>query len=61
MASAIICDKCGMTCTDVSKFKYIRVHKLVDTNKFNTNAENNMELCIDCYNKIFNEEVNNND
>ena len=59
MASAIVCDKCGMTGTDVSKFMHVRGHKLVNATEFKTIADNYMDVCKECYDKIFNKEDDN--
>lgn len=54
MASVIVCDKCGMSCGEVTKFMHIRAHKLVNTENFKNSAEKYMDVCTECYKKIFN-------
>lgn len=59
MASAIVCDKCGMTGTDESKFMHVIGHKLANATEFKTRAENYMDVCKECYSKIFNNKEDN--
>lgn len=54
MASAIVCDKCGMTHTDESKFMHVRGHRLVSATEFKNMSSNYMDVCKECYKKIFN-------
>lgn len=58
MASAIVCDKCGMTHTNESKFMHVRGHRLCSATSYKTTAENHMDVCRECYDKIFNKEEN---
>lgn len=54
MASLLVCDKYGMSCGNVSKFMHIRAHKMNSVDKYNVNAVKCMDVCMDCYEKIFN-------
>jgi len=58
MASAIVCDKCGMTGTDKSKFMHVRSRELVNASTYRTQAEEYMDVCLEYYKKIFNKEEN---
>lgn len=58
MASAIVCDKCGMSCGEPTKFMHIRAHKLINAESFKNQTEKYMDVCKECYKKIFNEEEN---
>lgn len=58
MASAIVCDKCGVTGTDESKFMHVRGHELANATEFKTRAKDHIDVCLDCYKKIFNKEEN---
>lgn len=60
MASAIVCDKCGVNGTDESKFMHVRSHKLTSATTYRTTAENYMDVCKKCYNKIFNKKEEDN-
>lgn len=57
MSCVVICDKCGMGCGDTAKFMRIRAHRLTGTESFITDAENHMDVCKDCYKKIFKEVI----
>lgn len=57
MSSVVVCDKCGMSCGDTAKFMHIRAHRLNGTDDFMSNAENYMDVCKDCYKKIFKEVI----
>ena len=54
MASVIVCDRCGMSCGDASKFMHIRAHKMSSADKYNAGTVKYMDVCMDCYEKIFN-------
>lgn len=55
MARVIICDKCGMNSVDTSDFMHLRAHELTDNESIKLFAENHMEVCKECYKKIFKE------
>lgn len=54
MASAIKCDKCGMTSTNVADFMHIRVHKMASATTFEKYVEEHFEVCQKCYDEIYN-------
>ena len=56
MASAVVCDKCGISGTNTSKFMHVRGHRLANATEFKANAEDHIDVCKECYNKIFNKE-----
>lgn len=60
MAAVIVCDKCGMTHTNESKFMHIRAHKLASATTYKNETEKYMDICLDCYKKVFSKEDNNN-
>ena len=59
MASAIVCDKCGMTATNESKFMHVRAYRMNSATSYKNTAENYMDVCKECYDKIFNKEEEN--
>jgi len=60
MASAIVCDKCGMTGTDESKFMHVRGHRVASATSYINVAENHIDVCKECYDKIFNNKEDDN-
>lgn len=55
MATVIECDKCGEQRKDVSMFMHIRAHEFTGIDDINIIPENHMDVCNDCYEKIFEE------
>ena len=53
MASAIKCDKCGMTSTKVSDFMHIRVYTMASATRYKDDAVERFEVCQKCYDEIF--------
>lgn len=54
MASAIKCDKCGMTSSKMADFIHVRAYTLSDATSYNTAALEHFDLCTKCYDEIFN-------
>lgn len=53
MASAIKCDKCGITSTKMTDFIHIRTHTLNNATAYNSNSLEYFDLCTNCYDEIF--------
>lgn len=60
MASMVKCDKCGKLDTNPRKFMHIRAYKMTNANEYNTNTEKYIDVCLECYEKIFKKEDKNN-
>lgn len=56
MAAAIVCDKCGTSNRDIDKFMHIRAYRFKSSESFMNVANKHMDVCKECYSKIFNEE-----
>ena len=59
MAAKIECDKCGKSDIKASEFMHVRGHKLASATEFKTYCSDYMDVCKECYNKIFNKEEEN--
>lgn len=59
MANLVVCDKCGVSTTDATKFMHIRGYRLSDATNYMNKTENRIDVCKDCYNKIFNKKEGN--
>lgn len=59
MSLIIKCEKCGKTGEDFKKFRHIKGHVLTDASHYNTDCNNRMEVCKECYKKIFKKEDKN--
>jgi len=55
-----VCDKCGMTGTDESKFMHVRGHRVASATSYINVAENHIDVCKECYDKIFNNKEDDN-
>ena len=56
MASLVLCEKCGKTSKVASDFMHIRAHKLKTSESYMRDTEKHMDVCKECYDKIFTQE-----
>jgi len=56
MSLMVKCEKCGKTSEDFKKFRHIKGHRLSDASHHYSSTDDCMEVCKECYKKIFKKE-----